>query len=268
MDCTDARKHCQPFLDRELDGARVNDFEAHLTKCNDCAERVASQRAFNSLMKKVLANSSAPATLRNGVLSRLQESVDALSNPVPIRPHKNNGVPFAPVRGTVAAAACFMVMLGGMLGLQSAAVQSKCAMIREMQHEHANIVSGNRKPDEHKVTLAEMQKAAAAYQIDFTPPNLDKCELHPQSWGLVKMSVANGIFVKYVNDQGWSEAMTLMALNTADLPKTEKRDDFYCATYGGDTVVCWKRTDKGPLYVLVTKQAVEKALETAAAARK
>jgi mycothiol system anti-sigma-R factor len=64
MDCRTALPLLHAYLDGELERASVNDVEAHLERCPDCARELASLEALRKTVREGAPRHAAPAALR------------------------------------------------------------------------------------------------------------------------------------------------------------------------------------------------------------
>ncbi|NYI69743.1 anti-sigma factor (TIGR02949 family) [Naumannella cuiyingiana] len=72
VDCAEALRRMQEFLDTELDGASVDAIRAHLEACEPCLENFDTEDALKRLVHRCCGASgiSAPESLRVRIVSR------------------------------------------------------------------------------------------------------------------------------------------------------------------------------------------------------
>lgn len=73
MNCQDARKLLNPYLDGELDLVRSLELEAHLKDCQTCAQAYDELRSLHSAVSDVALRFQLPATLPNRVRSSIRD---------------------------------------------------------------------------------------------------------------------------------------------------------------------------------------------------
>lgn len=95
------------YIDDELDLVRSMELEDHLAECADCAQQVASFRALRSAVAVPELRYSAPDEFR----SRLTRELQAAERP-PVLERKTRSILFW---NWVAAAACLLIAIGGLL---------------------------------------------------------------------------------------------------------------------------------------------------------
>jgi len=275
MDCKEAKKQCQPFLDGQLQTDVVQQVDAHLEKCPGCKDVYDSQRTFHTLLKKVVVRSADPVAvpaLKKSLLERLNaghtgKTIDASALFRAFSPN----VRAMPVRQSVAAAAACMFMLSGVVGFQTMKVSGQCKLVCAAQHEHDNIVAGNRvvlaSSHDSKVLDSAFKKFRLAEWLK-TVPNLEGCDFDAQCCGKVKLpGLPDGVYVQYAQCKGTHEPMTLMVIDTPESPNGESYKDLITAQHVDHTVVSWHAENNGPLYILVTKLPFNDTLNAAESIR-
>ena len=275
MDCKDAKQQCHSFLDGQLQPDATEQIDSHLAKCAHCKEVYESQRTFHTLLKKVVVRSADPVAvpaLKKSLLERLNagqggKTIDASALFRAFSPN----VRAMPVRQSVAAAAACMFMLSGVVGFQAMCVSGQCKLVCAAQHEHDNIVAGNRvalaQSRDSKVLDTAFKKFRLAEWLK-TVPNLTGCDFDAQCCGTVKLpGLPDGVYVQYAQCKGTHEPMTLMVIDTPQSPNGESYKDLITAQHADHTVVSWHAENNGPLYILVTKLPFTDTLNAAESIR-
>jgi anti-sigma factor (TIGR02949 family) len=275
MDCQDARRHCQPFLDTELQPLMAEQVQQHLGCCPHCSEFYDSQRGFHSLVKKVLCRSAeerAIPGLKERIVSKLRRGARTSevrravsADIVHLFPSTTRYLPAN--RGVAMAAAC-MLFLTGIVSFQSVCIGKTCSIVAAAQHEHDNIISGNRPLLVRSDDTVRLNETISKKLGDFASvPNLAGCNLKAEGCGEINLPhMPKGFYVKYVHCHCSDEAVTLMAIKTDARPSAELIENFTAARRNGRTVLAW---DDGSdtLYFLVSGMSLDSALEVAKVAQ-
>jgi len=271
MECSDVKNQCQPFLDNELKESLSHELEQHLNACAGCKQQVESQRDFHFFMKNVLlrsaANPAGSTALKHRILSVLGTPVPATASPRAVNLFNPRATP---MRGAVATAAACMFFLTGFVGYQSVCVTKQCSVVHAARHEHANIVSGNRptwardcEPEQLNRSLREHGKKLVA-----AAPNLSECHLRPECCGKLSLpGMPEGVFIQYVECCPGPQAVTLMIIDTPANPLIDNYKDYLTTEHARHRVISWRRDEKGPLFMLVTKMPLNEAMRVADAIR-
>ena len=64
MDCQEAAKHLDLFLDKELSTDVLKELEVHLKKCKDCYGHVEFNQSLKKVLKKIILNGKFPGDIR------------------------------------------------------------------------------------------------------------------------------------------------------------------------------------------------------------
>ncbi|HYG74029.1 MAG TPA: zf-HC2 domain-containing protein [Planctomycetota bacterium] len=271
MDCGDVRKHCQPFLDKELQSSLSQEVESHLRSCSPCQELFEAQRSFNGFVKKVLVRATSrpgSSALKNRILETLESA-----------PSVHSGAPitslFSPrlmtMRGPVAAAAACMFFLTGFVGYETTCVNEQCRVVRAARHEHARIVAGNGEAwarNCHPGVMDDTLKERASHLLK-SVPNLGQCHLVAECCGKLSLpGMPEGVYVKYTQCCPNAQSVTLMVIDTPASPTTEAYKEYLTAQHAQHHVISWHAAENGPLYMVVTKLPFQEALNVAEAIRR
>lgn len=276
MDCKDAKQQCQPFLDGQLQPGESRQIDSHLEQCPCCREIYDSQRVFQALLKKAAVRSADPVAvpaLKKNLLERLNspgaalETFDASALFRAVSPN----VRAMPVRQSVATAAACMFLLSGIVGFQALCVSGQCRLVRAAQHEHDNIVAGNRallaSSHDRGVLDSTLKKHRLTEWLK-TVPNLTGCDFEAECCGTVKLAgLPDGVFVQYTQCKGAREPMTLMVIDTPLSPHGSAYKEFLTAQHARHNVVSWHAENNGPLYILVTQLPINDTLNAAESIR-
>ena len=79
MNCQDARKLMNPYLDGELDLVRSCEIEAHLKDCQTCSPSYDELRSLHSAVSDAALRFQPPAALRNRVRSSIRDEAKVLN---------------------------------------------------------------------------------------------------------------------------------------------------------------------------------------------
>jgi mycothiol system anti-sigma-R factor len=74
MECTQARRRLDPYLDGELTPAEQADLERHVAGCADCEARLGVERAVRGRVAAVLAEEGAPEPLRDRIRVQVRDA--------------------------------------------------------------------------------------------------------------------------------------------------------------------------------------------------
>ena len=275
MNCKDAIKHCQPFLDKQLDAAVARDVDQHLAACPPCNKTYRSQESFQKLIKKTICeseNGKAPDSLKTRILLTLKNtpariekaSIEQLPVFAPARPQR--------VHSGVAVAASFFFGLSGLFTWQAACIHRQCPLVQAAQHEHDKIIAGSRAPLLRSDDVAELTRVASKHLQNFPGiPNLTDCNLKAETCGVIRIEgLPQGVFVEYATCACGSEPATLMVINTSPedhMPGGEPVEKFIAATHANHHIISWRVQKAGQdgslLYILVTKRPFEEAMQVA-----
>ncbi len=72
LDCEEAEKRLNTFLDRELDKAEIAEVQAHLDDCEECHSKFRFESSFKRLIMTRSSEQAAPSGLREKLAERLQ----------------------------------------------------------------------------------------------------------------------------------------------------------------------------------------------------
>lgn len=72
MDCQEAARRLNPYLDRELTSAEVVEVQRHLDACGGCADHFVVAGSIKRLVHRCLCDEAAPERLRQ----RLRKALD------------------------------------------------------------------------------------------------------------------------------------------------------------------------------------------------
>ena len=142
MSCRLLRKHLDVYVDGELDPATQIEFERHIAVCSGCQELLSFQRAFKAEIRRRLAATAAPDSLRARIHVALEHAPSPESA---LRPERAPIFRWVPVRagwGVSAAAAAVMVLaFGGLFGRgsdsdQGASVASALPIFEDVVRRH------------------------------------------------------------------------------------------------------------------------------------
>lgn len=266
MNCSDIRNHCHPYLDKQLDAAKSQEVDTHLSACPCCEQAYEAERAFLSVLKKLTQNCGcvAPANLRG----RITES---LTTPTTHVEFKALPKPLALPRvgWLIGMAASIMLGFGALLGYQMLCVNGMCPIMIAAEQEHEKIVSGAHsflaKNSDPKVLTEAIQKELPEFS---SLPNLAKYDLTPIQCGLVTLAnLPQGVFVEFTGPGG-GEPLTLMMVKTESSSKApvvaeKKSAKYHLAIREQHTVCSWHCQKSGLLYVLVSRRQQGDSLEIA-----
>ncbi len=264
MNCTEAKTHCQRFLDRQVENPLSLEIEAHLAACPVCAGAYDSQRAFHALLKKALCQATASGALRTRVQQQLDDErlYAAPAGTAPpralVRAHAIS------LQGPVAAAASVMLALSGIVAFQSSCVLKQCPLVMAAAHEHDNIVAQSAQ----RIAAAEpglTRKIEARLKSLGNFPKLTNCHLKPVNCGMVRIAgLPEGMYIQYAHCTCDSQPVTLMVVKTTDAPGGEQiTEKFRVANHANHSIVSWHDKGDSMLYILVTKLPSRNALEVA-----
>lgn len=273
MDCQCAKEQCQPFLDGQLQPDVTQQIDAHLAQCSCCKEIYESQRTFHGLLKKVVVRSADKAgpALKKSLLEKLSSGGGKTIDASELFRVFSPNVRAMPVRQSVAAAAACMFMLSGVVGFQAVCVPGQCKLVCAAQHEHDNIVAGNRamlaKSNDSRDLDSAFKKHRLAEWLK-TVPNLTGCDFNAECCGKVQLpGLPDGVYVQYTQCKGKHEPMTLMVIDTPLTPNGESYKDLITAQHANHNVVSWHAENNGPLYILVTQLPFHDTLNAAESIR-
>lgn len=74
IECEDALRRLQEFLDGELEGMTAREVEAHFETCTRCYPRLRFERSFRDAVVRAATRTAAPARLRERLLQAISEA--------------------------------------------------------------------------------------------------------------------------------------------------------------------------------------------------
>jgi hypothetical protein len=271
MNCSDVKKHCQAFLDKQLEAATAQAVEAHIAECPCCSRCIESEKSFHSLLKKCVCraeNTTFLADLKNRIVAKLENSLApsaAASANVVQLPH-----PFSrrALRGPVAAAAAIMLGFSGLVGFQATCLIRQCPIVVAAQHSHDDIVAGAAPVSSVSMNSADITLAANSMMKQGCVPEGKHCDLNAVKCGPIKLKdFGEGVYVQYEKCRCSSkDPVTLLVLNSKNLPGGEaisSENKMRVATHSNHRIVSWKNEANGLTYILVTKLPVDEAVQIA-----
>jgi anti-sigma factor (TIGR02949 family) len=271
MNCSDVKKHCQAFLDKQLEPATAQAVESHIAECNCCCRQVESERSFLSLMKKCICrpeNTTVPAGLKTRIVGQLQNkfaTASASANIVQLPPPTSRR---RIMQGPVATAAAIMLGFSGLVGFQSNCLLKQCPVVKAAQQTHDDIVAGAIPASMVSFNSADVTLAANKLMKHGGIPQVKKCELTAVKCGRMKLrDYGEGVYVQYEKCRCSKDPVTLMVVDSANMPGGDpvvpEDDKMRIAIHSGHRIVSWKNEENGLLYILVTKLPVDEAVHIA-----
>jgi hypothetical protein len=268
VNCTEAQKQCQPFLDGQLEAPLSAQVGEHLAQCGPCAQSFAAERKFHGLLKNTLCSekkTSAPDALRRKIqIICNNDPQPAASAPLP-------SPRFLSPRGPMATAAAIMLAFSGLMVFQSICILKQCPLVMAAQSAHDKIVAGANP----LLTASENPQKLTKYINDQLEkkfagvPNLTNCKLKPVNCGKVKIDgLPEGVFVKFVECNCDETPLTLMVVDSSTQPGGTAHGDVVAAKYASHNVLSWKSEKDGLLYIVVTKLPLSSAMHVAEVARR
>jgi len=256
MDCREIHNHREPYLDKQLDAAKCQEVDAHLSACPCCQKAYEAQRAFLSVLKRLAQNCgcAAPQELRGRI-------VQCLITPTEHTEFKPLRKPLVlPRMGwLIGMAASIMIAFGGVLAYNMACINGHCKIATAAEQEYDKIVSG---AHSYLAKGNDPQALTAAIKAKLPEfpglPNLAKYDLTPVQCGLVTLgSLPEGVFVEYQSPKG-DDPLTLMMVKTPEsskAPEVEGKTGKYNLSIREKHSICsWHCKKSGLLYVLVTRR--------------
>lgn len=67
IDCMEAERRLQRFLDRELSEIEIAEVQGHLDMCDNCRARFRFEAGLNRLVKRAAQDEAAPSELRERI---------------------------------------------------------------------------------------------------------------------------------------------------------------------------------------------------------
>lgn len=279
MNCTEAQKQCQPFLDGQLEAALSAQVGEHLAQCGPCAQTFAAERKFHGLLKNTLCSekkNSAPDALRRRIQIICSNDPNVEAAPARSTGHATASTPlpsprFLSPRGPMATAAAIMLAFSGLMVFQSICILKQCPLVMAAQSAHDKIVAGanpllaaSESPQKlTKYINDQLEKKFAGV------PNLTNCKLKPVNCGKVKIDgMPEGVFVKFVECNCNETPLTLMVVDSSTQPGGTAHGDVLAAKYASHNVLSWKSEKDGLLYIVVTKLPLKSAMHVAEVARR
>jgi len=275
MDCSELKTLAHPYLDRQIDAAQRTELENHIAQCSPCAKTVESQRAFLTVVKKLVVNcdaTSAPAHMHSRILAAIDSSAPvAATASAPAKPLILQQPAKRPLRmrGAMAAAASVMLGFGGLLSAQSLCITQECPIAIAAEHEHERIVAGTHAPyaasdDIHVLTKAIKEHIEGIEGF----PSLCHCHLNPLRCGRVKVDgLPEGAYVQYAECDRTSDPVTLMIINTDALSGAQvlniKNKEYRVAMRSNRVVLSWHSVKSNELYILVAHRPLKESLDIA-----
>jgi anti-sigma factor RsiW len=162
VDCKDAEKLLDSYVDRELDVVHSLEIENHLRECGACSERHESRQVLQSALSNASLYFKAPGDLRGKIQSSLRKSAQAEAAPRVLSwPWLNAAVPLA-----VAAIAIliFVPLLRGPSAEELLSRELVSSHVRSLMANHLADVASS---DEHTV------KPWFAGKLNFSPQVVD-----------------------------------------------------------------------------------------------
>jgi hypothetical protein len=269
----EAMQHCQAYLDGQLDPALAAEVKRLLEQDAELREMFESEREFNQLVGRLSRRAAAPATLEQGVRTRLTSAHAAASSTAPapvLRPGRWRG-------WKTIAAGVALVVLAGLL--YSRNHRDECPYMIACTREHALVAQGKiplqEKTDKPEV-LAKFVSDNVKKDIARLPIP-EKAQLQPFGAGISKFEslkqyqAPDGVFVAMNSPSGtitllfhpWAEE------EPANFNRLQYKGGTYWATrHNGVTVAAWRNEErKLVLSVVSAERSKDELLELASQMR-
>ena len=270
----EAMQHCHAYLDGQLDPERAAEIMQILEQDAELREMFESEREFNQLVDRLSRRVDAPATLEQGIRSRVSHSAPAAA----VKPASSSRViPPARWRGwTATAAGVAIVVLAGVL---YSTRHSVCPYMIACTQEHQMVLQGKapmqEKTDKPDV-LARFVSGKIKADIERLPMP-ESAKLQPLGAGVSKFQslkqyeAPDGVFIAFSSPAG---AVTLLFHPWQDEEPENfnrlqyKGGTYWAARHNGVTVATWRNEErKIVLSVVSAERSKEELLELAAQMR-
>jgi mycothiol system anti-sigma-R factor len=165
MDCNEAAKVMQAYVDDELDSAARSRYVAHLALCQDCQQALKQLQEVRAMVAREGTRHAAPAHLRKRLEATYQPA------PVALRPARTTSrFPWAWLNLGVASVASLAFAVTLALYLQTPSTDER--LEQELVASHVRALIGNRLAD---VASSDQHTVKPWYtgKLDYSPPVVD-----------------------------------------------------------------------------------------------
>ena len=141
MNCVEANKLLNAYLDQQLDAAHALEVEHHIANCSSCNTSYRELSALKTKLRHQLTSYTAPGALRNQLINDLH------AEPSTIKTDPDTGFTYRSKRVKQGIAFAASILIGFVIVINYQQYRNEEAFISELLSSHIRAISANRYTD-------------------------------------------------------------------------------------------------------------------------